>query len=76
MSQMTIYLDEASMTAIKRSAKRERVSVSNWARRRLSEAVRHAWPEEYFSLFGALRNADLVRPSQADLAADLPRQEL
>lgn len=32
MSQMTIYLDEASVRAIKRSAKREHVSVSNGAR--------------------------------------------
>jgi hypothetical protein len=76
MSQMTIYLDEASMTAIKRSARRERVSVSNWARCRLSEAVRHTWPEDYFSLFGALRSSDFMRPPQTDMAADLPRQEL
>jgi hypothetical protein len=76
MSQMTIYLDEASMRAIKRSAQRERVSVSNWARRRLSEAVRDTWPEEYFTLFGALRDADLVRPPQTDLAMDADRQVL
>jgi hypothetical protein len=76
MSQMTIYLDDASIKAIKRSARRERVSVSNWARRRLSESVRDAWPEGYFSLFGALRDSDLARPSQTDLAADADRQEL
>ena len=76
MSQMTIYLDDASMTAIKRSARRERVSVSKWARQRLSDAAHHAWPEDYFSLFGALRDSDLVRPSQTDLAADVGRQEL
>ena len=76
MSQMTIYLDDASMTAIKQSARRERVSVSSWARRRLSDAVRHAWPADYFTLFGALRDSDLARPSQTDLAADVNRQEV
>ena len=76
MSQMTIYLDEASARAIKRSAKRERVAVSNWARRRLCEAVRDTWPNDFFAVFGALRDSDLERPSQAAFATDAKRQEL
>ncbi len=77
MSQMTIYLDEASVRAIKRSAKREHVSVSNWARRRLCEAVRDTWPNDFFTAFGALRDeSDLERPSPLSLASDAKRQEL
>ncbi len=52
-----------SMKDVKNSAKREHVSVSLWARRRLSEAVRHTWPQDYFELFGALRDSDLTRPA-------------
>ncbi len=76
MGQMTIYLDEASMREIKRSAEREHVSVSNWARRRLCEAVRHTWPADYFERFGALSDSDLSRPQQSDLATDSDRQSL
>ena len=76
MSQLTIYLDEASMKDVKKSAKRENVSVSLWARRRLCEAIRHTWPRDYFDLFGALRDSDLARPAQGDLAADSPRKTL
>jgi len=76
MSQMTIYLDEASVRAIKRSAKREHVSVSNWARRRLCEAARDTWPSDFFHTFGALRDSDLERPPQPSLASDAERQEL
>ncbi len=76
MSQMTIYLDEASVRAIKRSAKREHVSVSNWARRRLCEAVRDTWPNDFFTAFGALRESDLDRPPQPSFASDVKRQEL
>ncbi len=76
MSQMTIYLDEASMREIKLSASREHVSVSNWARRRLCEAVRHTWPPDYFKLFGALSDSDLSRPNQSDLTTDAERQAL
>ena len=76
MSQLTIYLDEASMREIKRSARREHVSVSKWARRRLCEAVRHTWPPEYFEFFGALADSDLSRPSQSDMPADASRRAL
>lgn len=76
MSQLTIYLDETSMRDVRRSAKREHVSVSLWARRRLCEAVRHTWPQDYFALFGALRDSDLSRPAPGDLSADIPRRSL
>ena len=76
MSQLTIYLDEASMKDVKKSAKRENVSVSLWARRRLCEAIRHTWPRDYFKLFGALRDSGLTRPGQGDLTADSPRDSL
>ncbi len=76
MSQMTIYLDEVSMREVKRSARREHISVSKWARRRLCEAVRHTWPPDYFKVFGALDEADLARPPQADLSADASRKAL
>ncbi len=74
MSQLTIYLDEASMKDVRKSAKRENVSVSLWARRRLSEAIRHTWPRDYFVLFGSLRDSDLTRPPQDALVADSPRK--
>ncbi len=76
MSQLTIYLDDVSMGEVKRSARREHVSVSKWARRRLCEAVRHTWPPDYFALFGALGDADLSRPPQSDLPADGARESL
>jgi hypothetical protein len=64
------------MREIKQSARREHVSVSNWAKRRLCEAVRHTWPADYFKLFGALSDSDLSRPHQSDLATDAERQAL
>jgi hypothetical protein len=76
MGQMTIYLDELDMREIRKSAKQEHVSVSRWARRRLCEAVRHAWPPGYFALFGELKDGDLVRPPQTDLGVDPTRRPL
>ena len=74
MSQLTIYLDEESMRDVKKSATREHLSVSLWARKRLCEGLGHTWPVNYFELFGALRDSDLDRPEQGDLDQDLPRK--
>ena len=76
MSQLTIYLDEASMRDVKKAAKREHISVSLWARKRLCRDFRHTWPNNYFELFGALRDSDLVRPTQGDMVADINRKAL
>lgn len=76
MSQLTIYLDEASMKDVRRSAKKANVSVSLWARTRLCEAIRHTWPRDYFELFGSLRESGLSRPAQGHLKADTPRKDL
>jgi hypothetical protein len=76
MSQLTIYLDKESMKCVKAAAKTNRTSVSRWARARLCEALRHTWPADYFSLFGALRGSDFDRPTQGTLADDAARRGL
>jgi hypothetical protein len=73
---MTIYMDEAELREIRKSANHEHISVSRWARRRLCEAVHHAWPSGYFSLFGELKDGDLVRPPQSELGSDTARRQL
>jgi hypothetical protein len=76
MSQMTIYLDEESARVIRRSAEREHMSVSNWARRQLCQAARETWPDEFFQTFGALKDSDFSRPPQDELGSDVERQVL
>jgi hypothetical protein len=76
MSQMTIYLDEESARVIRLSAKREHMSVSNWARRQLCQAARETWPDDFFHTFGALQDSDFSRPPQGKLGSDIKRQVL
>jgi hypothetical protein len=76
MSQLTIYLDEESLSRVKTAAERERLSVSKWARQKLTEAANRAWPEDYFELFGALRDTEFERPDQGAFDDDAARKEL
>lgn len=74
MSQLTIYLDEKSMRAVKAAARREKTSVSRWARDHLAEAARRSWPPGYFDLFGSLADAGFERASQGDWGQDIERE--
>jgi hypothetical protein len=64
------------MKDVKSAAKREKLSVSRWARKYLTRAAAQSWPDGYFSLFGALKDSDLERPPQGASADDIPRKRL
>ena len=76
MSQLTIYLDDVSMRKVKTSAQKAKMSVSRWARTKLTEASTHEWPADYFRLFGSLSEEDLKRPNQGQFIDDLSRRKL
>ena len=50
MASLTIYLDEETLSAVERAAKKEGCSISSWARHHLYEAakLKSGWPEGYF----------------------------
>ena len=64
------------MRQVKAAARREKVSVSRWAREKLAQAASRAWPPGYFELFGALADSDLERPPQGDWNKDADREEI
>ena len=58
MAQITLYIDEKTMSLFKRAAKHERESISSWAKKRLVTSLRNHWPKGFFQLAGALKDAD------------------
>lgn len=76
MSQLTIYLDDVSMRKVKTSAQKAKMSVSRWARTKLTEASTREWPADYFQLFGSLSAENLRRPNQGKFTEDIQRRKL
>ncbi len=76
MSQLTLYLDDATRARIERAAKRADTSVSQWVKERLVEALERTWPKDYSALFGSLADTDIVRPDEPSLSDDLPRKRI
>ena len=76
MAQLTIYLDEASLTKINKAAKREHCSVSKWVRDQLEQSLKGAWPKGYEKVLGSLSDTDFERPAQGSSRYDSRRESL
>lgn len=76
MSQLTIYLDQTTLRRVRSAARREHSSVSRWVKSKLDKALQDSWPKNYFSLFGTLRDEDLVRPEPLDWNLDRRKESL
>jgi hypothetical protein len=76
MAQLTIYLDDDTRKRIETAARQAQVSVSQWVKDRLTQALEASWPANYFDLFGSLADSDLVRPPQPGFEQDTRRKRM
>lgn len=74
MAQLTVYLDEKTRRRIERAAREGDVSVSQWVKEKLTQALERDWPAGYFDILGSLKDSDLARPPQPPLSSDAPRE--
>lgn len=75
MSQITLYLDDATQALVEQAAQASGLSKSRWVAELIRRHAAHAWPQECLDLAG--RFADFPLRGDADdaaaLAADVPR---
>ena len=76
MSQMSLYVRKDSLRKYTAAARREKKSVSNWARDHLDEVVASKWPKDFFKYFGCIKDPTFKRPPQGSFADDIPRKSL
>lgn len=70
MAQLTIYIDDQTLSKVEKSANLANMSVSKWVRDKLYAVVEKEWPRGYFRLFGSLSDFDIERPEQTFLERD------
>lgn len=76
MSQLTIYLPDSELREVKRVARRRKMSVSEWVRRKIGAGKGTLWPEGYLAVIGSVRDATLKRPPQPPAADDTARKAM
>ncbi len=78
MAQITIEVDSATFNKLKRYATKNHTSISAWIKSRILKVkgLKKEWPEDYFSVFGAINDEDLVEPIEIPFEYDSKRENL
>lgn len=72
MSQITLYLDDATQALVEQAAQANGVSKSRWVADIIRKYASHEWPQDCLNLAG--RFADFpLREQGSDQPADAPR---
>ena len=73
MSQITLYLDEATRALVEQAAKANGVSKSRWVVDLIRTHAAHDWPQDCLALAGRFTDFSLIDEAQTRLGTDAPR---
>jgi hypothetical protein len=73
MSQITLYLDDATQALVDQAAKAQGLSKSRWVADIIRKYAAHEWPQDCLALAGRFADFPLREESLTPLAADVPR---
>jgi hypothetical protein len=73
MSQITLYLDDATQALVDQAAQANGVSKSRWVADIIRKYAAHEWPQDCLSLAGAFADFPLRDQDPSPEAADVPR---
>ena len=76
MPQLSLYLDEATLKMVERAAKISNTSVSKWVCNRVLRSLKDEWPDDYFALFGSIKDDSFAAPGPIAPDTDAPREKL
>jgi hypothetical protein len=73
MSQITLYLDDATQALVDQAAKANGVSKSRWVADLIRTYAAHEWPQECLALAGQFPDFPLREEAPAVNVPDVPR---
>ncbi len=73
MSQITLYLDEATQLLVDQAAAAHGVSKSRWVAEMIRKYAAHEWPPECLAMAGQFADFPLREDASAAVAADVTR---
>ncbi len=76
MPQLSLYIDEKTLHKLENAAKIERLSISRYAVKKLTEVLNASWPEHYEELFGSITDETFTAPRKDSFESDTPRESM
>jgi hypothetical protein len=76
MAQVTLYMDDDTLTRVRAAADAAGLSLSAWVAQVVRDRTRTEWPRDVADLAGAWRDLSTAEQLRATSPADLPREDL
>lgn len=73
MPQLSLYLDDATMSLLRTNALKEGISLSRYAKKRIEQDAFSAWPSSFWDTYGALEDNSFTVSEELDPRLDAPR---
>ena len=73
MSQITLYLDDATQALVEQAAQANGLSKSRWVSEMIRKYATHEWPQDCLTLAGCFADFPLREESPVTLSTDVPR---
>ncbi len=73
MSQITLYLDDATQALVEQAALANGLSKSRWVAEIIRKYASHEWPQDCVALAGRFADFPLREEGAASQSADMPR---
>ena len=73
MSQITLYLDDATQALVDQAAQAHGLSKSRWVADIIRKHAAHDWPQDCLALAGSLNDFPLQEQGAVPQQADVPR---
>ena len=74
--QISLYIDQNTLEKIEKAAKKNHASVSKWVGSNIKKFLKDDYPEDYFTLFGSIKDDTLHRPEQIPYKNDVKREKI
>ncbi|MBF0410327.1 MAG: toxin-antitoxin system, antitoxin component [Candidatus Riflebacteria bacterium] len=76
MPQVSLYIDKDTLVKIEQLAHKSHTSISKWVGNNLKRLIKDDYPDDYFELFGAIRDSSFTRPENLSFDADIKRMRI
>ena len=73
MSQITLYLDDATQALVEQVAQANGISKSRWVSEMIRKYAAHEWPQDCLALAGRFADFPLCEEGSVSQQADVPR---
>jgi hypothetical protein len=73
MSQITLYLDDATQALVDQAAQSSGLSKSRWVAQIICKYAAQEWPQDCLTLAGQFPDFPLSENTPSDMPSDMPR---